>query len=983
MSHYKYIHFIFSICFIYTLCALSPMAHAQTRILKDVTYLEPGRQEKLDVYLPDRLPTDPASPGIVWIHGGGWTAGTKNEARAANICETLAKKGYVCVSIDYKLGEGAWPTNLYDCKNAVRFLRTHAADYNVDPDRIAVMGGSAGGHLALMVGLTLSDKALEPTTPYPDVSDSVGAIIDLYGPTDLLTRQAVDSEGKQLGHLSDDTNPAKVFGDTRQKNPTLWRRISPVNYVTSDSPPVLIIQGTSDPLVDYHQSIELNDVLAKAGVPHQLMLIKGIGHQFDFTTWKGKALPEDLAPIASNFLRQYFAVPAHGIAPTKTEFLPRTSIDLNGEWKFYSADNVHGPQMGFDDAAWKSVTVPHTWNNLDGEDGGGNYHRGAAWYRRHLKLDASLKGKRFYIQFEGVSLGAEVYINGVHVGGHKGGFSRFSLDAPEALILGQDNLISVRVDNGKIGIPPTSADFTFFGGIYRGVNLLVTNQIQVSATDYGSSGVYLDQNKVTEKEADLIVRSQVESYADKNQLVEIHATLVDKQGNVVATAINGGMLNAGDGVEERQALHVINPHLWNGRLDPYLYTLKVEIIADKVVVDQVSQTVGLRYFSVDPNLGFFLNGKHIDLHGVNRHQDRLDKGWAISKADEAEDFDLVNEIGCTAIRVSHYQQSSTWYDRCDQAGIVAWAEFPFVGEALASPEFLENAKQQLRELVRQNYNHPAICFWGVGNETRGGPADKIIAELANVVKAQDRTRLSTYASDERESVKNWHTDLVDFNYYAGWYKGQMTELPQMLDSMHAKRPSTSFGLSEYGAGASILQHQEPVYQPVPKARFHPEEYQAKIHEYYWQVLKDRPFVWSKFVWCMFDFASDGRNEGDQAGRNDKGLVTYDRRIRKDAFYWYKSNWSEEPVVWINSRRFLERRKELTEIKVYSNALDLELFSEGKSLGVKHSESHVFVWPGVKLNAGENHISATAHFGSLDISDACTWLYVPVVPKKTP
>ena len=950
-------------------------------VIKNVTYLEPARSEKCDIYLPERLPSDPASPAVVWIHGGGWTGGTKNEDRAANICGNLAKAGYVCINIDYKLGDGAWPTNLLDCKNAVRFLRVHAAEYHVDADRIAVMGGSAGGHLALMVGLTQSEKSLEPVSPYPDVSNSVGVIVDLYGPTDLLNGQAVDANGKQLGHLENEEKASKVLGGTRVKNPDLWRKASPISYIAADSPPIMIIQGTADPLVDYHQSYELNDALAKAGVPHQLLVLEGVGHQFDFNTWKGKKLPFELAPHVLSFLRQYFAVPAHGTAVKSQEVAPRTNIDLTGEWKFYLADNIHGPETGFNDAGWKTVTVPHTWNNVDGQDGGANYHRGVAWYRKHIKVDSSYTGKRFYLQFDGVSLSAEVYVNGVHIGGHKGGFSRFSLDATEALILGQDNLVSVRVDNSKLGIPPTNADFTFFGGIYRGVNLLITNQIQISATDYGSSGVYLDQNKVTDKEADLIVRSQVESYSDKNQLVEVHATLLDKAGKEVAVAVNGGLLNAGDGVEERQKLHVVMPHLWNGRADPYLYTLKVEVIADKQVLDSVVQPVGLRYFTVDPDRGFFLNGKYLDLHGVNRHQDRIDKGWAISKADEAEDFDLINELGCSAIRVSHYQQSSSWYDKCDQTGIVAWAEFPFVGEASSAPEFTENAKQQLRELIRQNYNHPAICFWGVGNETRGTAADKLITELATIAKAQDAQRISTYASDERDSPKNWHTEVVDFNYYGGWYKGQMTDLPMMLDEMHKRHPRNPFGLSEYGAGASILQHQEPVYQPVAKARFHPEEYQAKLHEYYWQVLKDRPYVWSKFVWCMFDFASDGRNEGDQPGRNDKGLVTYDRRIRKDSYYWYKSNWSSEPVVWITSRRFLERRKDSTEIKVYSNAPSLELFQEGKSLGVKQSSTHVYTWPNVKLNPGENHFSASAHYGALEVSDACTWLYEPATRSK--
>ena len=903
--------------------ALPRLSAAGAQVVPDTAYLEPGRAERLDLYLPERAPEDPPSPAIVWIPA---TGGGKGDAQARNLCGCLAAAGYVCASVDYRRGPDAWPASLLDCKNAVRFLRAHAAQYHVDADRIAAMGGSAGGRLALSVGLTAGDAAPEPPAPYPGIPDSVWAVGVFCGPD----------------------------GSPVERSPSLASRVRP------DSPPVLIVLGNAGP-----EAGELEQALSRNGVPHEVVL-----------RYTG-----DTA-VVLGFLRQYFGTPEHGLPVAPPSPSPRAQIDLDGTWRFYPADNVHGPETGFDDAGWQSVAVPHTWNALDGQDGGNNYRRGVGWYRRHVRLDPALAGKRLYLQFDGASLAADVYVNGIHVGAHKGGFSRFRLDATDALAPGRDNLISVRVDNGSLGIPPVSADFTFFGGIYRPVSLVATGQIQVSATDYGSPGVYLDQDEVTAQEANLTVRTEVESYADKKSEVEVRAHLLDAAGREVAGAGNRGWMNGGDGLEERQHLFLRHPHLWNGKADPYLYALRVDIIADKVLVDSVTQAVGLRSFRVDPDRGFFLNGSHIDLHGVSRHQDRIDKGWAISPADEAEDFDLVRELGCTAVRVAHYQQSDTWYQRFDRAGIVAWAEIPFVEDALPAPEFLDSAKQQLRELIRQNYNHPSICFWGVGNEARGDPADGVIAALADVARAQDQTRLSTYASNAKEDdPKNWHTEVVGFNHYAGWYSGEFTDLPAWLDQVHRLHPRSAFAISEYGAGASIYEHEEPPRRPAHAGPFHPEEYQSRLHEASWLALSARPYVWGKFIWNLADFASDKRSEGDHAGRNDKGLVTYDRRIRKDAFYWYKANWSDEPVVWIASRRFLERRKPLTEVTVYSNAPAVELAVDGASRGVLRSPDRIFRWPAVALHPGENHIAATARFDNLSFTDACTWLCRPSEPRR--
>jgi beta-galactosidase len=664
-------------------------------------------------------------------------------------------------------------------------------------------------------------------------------------------------------------------------------------------------------------------------------------------------------------------------APGEAAAEVRTLIDLNPGWRFHAGDQPGAQETGFDDSSWQAVDLPHTWNALDGEDGGNDYRRGAGWYRRHFSAEPALAGRRLYLQFDGAGLMADVYVNGRHLGNHRGGFAGFRFDATDALVPGRDNVIAVRVDNGHLGIPPTSADFTFSGGLYRSVSLLVTDPVQISAMDMGSPGVFVTQRNVSRDSADIEVRTEIENHEDSPRDVAVVSSVADANGAPVMLATATRRVGAHGSAEVVQSATISKPHLWDGRADPYIYSTKVELRVGASIRDAVTQPLGLRFFRADPDRGFFLNGHYLDLHGVNRHQDRIDKGWAISQADEAEDFSLVKELGCTAIRSSHYQQSQTWYGRCDRAGIVVWAEIPFVNQALATPEFLENARQQLRELIRQNYNHPAILFWSVGNETSGAAADGIIASLAALVRQEDPTRLSTYASCHAiEDPRNWRTDVVGFNRYYGWYSGEIAEFARNMDETHALHPKAAFGVSEYGAGASIFQHEENPARPNTKGPWHPEEYQARLHEAYWRILSGRPYIWGKFVWCMFDFASDGRGEGDHLGRNDKGLVTYDRKTRKDAFYFYKANWSDEPVLHIASRRFAVRAQPSTDIRIYSNASKVSLTVNGVSLGARRAPDHVFVWPGVALSAGANHIEASADFGGRPVTDACDWTLRP-------
>ena len=658
----------------------------------------------------------------------------------------------------------------------------------------------------------------------------------------------------------------------------------------------------------------------------------------------------------------------------------RLQIPLNGSWRFLAGDEPKASEPSFDDASWTAVGLPHTWNNLDGEDGGANYRRGAGWYRRHVTLDPAIAHKQLYLQFDGASLMAEVWVNGRHVGVHKGGMSRFRFDVTGLLKAGFDNLIAVRVDNSAgLGFPPTSADFTFYGGLYRSVWLLATDPVQISTTDFASPGVYVTQRRVYPNAADLDVLAKVENHEIKAHAVSVRMSVIDAQGGVVKTVAQNVQLAAGERTDVRQTLSLANPHLWNGRADPYLYTFRVELLDGGSVRDSIDQPLGLRFFSVDPNKGFFLNGHYLDLHGVNRHQDRIDKGWAISADDEAEDFALIKELGATGIRISHYEQADTWYGRCDATGIVAWAEFPFVNLGLDTPEFLANAEQQLTELIRQNFNHPAICFWGVGNETRGDPSYPIIADLAALARREDPSRLSTYAQNAKASdAKTFHTDVVAFNKYFGWYNGKTGDFATFVDETHAAYPDLRFGMSEFGAGASIFQHEDPPKQPATKGPFHPEEYQAQLHETTWLAMKTRPWIWGKFIWCMFDFGSDGRSEGDHPGINDKGLVTYDRKTRKDAFYWYKANWSEEPVVYITGRRMTDRKAGAMTIKVYSNAAQVSVSLNGKTLEPVSDPAgnHLFLWPSAILAPGENSVIATALIGGQTVTDACKWTVRP-------
>ena len=661
---------------------------------------------------------------------------------------------------------------------------------------------------------------------------------------------------------------------------------------------------------------------------------------------------------------------------------PRVDQVLGSGWRFLAAD-AQASSAELDDSAagWSAITLPHTYNALDGQDGGGDYYRGPSWYRSHLPAFEKRSGRRYYLQFDGANAVADLYVNGSSLGQHRGGFSSFRFDATDALHAG-DNVIAVRVDNAAAAdIPPLTADFTFFGGLYREVHLLDVDELHVDLDDSGSSGVYLSTSDVSGAGAELSARVRVSNAAAEARSTSVTVSVLDETGQAVASLSDQVEVPAGQTSEVTLTGHVTSPHLWQGRQDPYLYTASVELRAGGKRTDLVQQPFGFRSFRVDPNSGFSLNEQALDLHGVNRHQDRIDKGWAIGKAEHDQDMQLILELGATAVRLAHYQQAAYFYDLCDRNGLVVWAEIPLVDAITDDPAFTGNARQQLRELVLQNYNHPSIVFWGIGNEQRtdDAPTNALLNELATQVKADDPDRISTYAHCCGSNTANLvsHADVTGYNVYYGWYMGTIPQFGLFADAVHAARPNVPIAVSEFGAGAALSQHQEPPVQPVANGLFHPEEYQSQLHEQTWAQMATRPYLWGKFIWNMFDFASDTRNEGDTPGRNDKGLISYDRQTKKDVFYFYQANWSSEPVLHIAGRRFNPRNSETVDIKVYSNipgSLSLRVNDVPIYGGPDDGQGHVFHWLAVPLALGENRVVVSAS-GSADQglgSDTVVW-----------
>ena len=591
------------------------------------------------------------------------------------------------------------------------------------------------------------------------------------------------------------------------------------------------------------------------------------------------------------------------------------------------------------DGTTTTVDLPHTWNARDGQDGGNDYWRGTCIYRtRFAAPQLNTASQQVWIQFDGVNASAHVVLNGSPVCNHDGGYSTFRANITE--LLRDENELTVEVDNSKNDrVYPQKADFTFYGGIYRDVSLMVLSKNHFTLDYFGGPGIRITP---TVQGADASV--QVTTWHDGEGEVSIE--LLDAAGNTVAT---------GKGPDI--TLTIFNAHLWNGVKDPYRYSCKARLVVNGKVEDETTTRFGVRSFKVDPKKGFFLNGKSYPLHGVSRHQDRKGLGNAITREMHDEDMALIKEIGANTIRLAHYQHDQYFYDLCDEVGMVVWAEIPYISEHM--PNGRENTISQMKELIIQNYNHPCIVCWGVSNEITISTKDKKDMldnhrQLNDLCHEMDKSRLTTlacYAMCGPFNRSAHITDMVSWNLYLGWYVPGFILNDLWMGFFHLCFPNRPFGYSEYGAEGMPNLH-----STHPHRGDHTEEYQAKYHEYMLRCFKRHPWMWATHVWNMFDFAADARDQGGEPGMNHKGIVTFDRKTKKDSFYLYKAWWSDEAFVHICSKRFVERTGSTATVKVYSNQSTVALYVNGNKVGEQTGE-HVFTFK-VPLN-GELHIQAVA------------------------
>lgn len=569
---------------------------------------------------------------------------------------------------------------------------------------------------------------------------------------------------------------------------------------------------------------------------------------------------------------------------------------INDNWAFINEDI---DICNITDITGSIVNLPHTWNASDGQYGGNDYCRGRKWYVKKLIRPESDGNCEVWLEFSAAAMVSDVYVNGHHLGHHEGGYSTFRINMTDVLL--EENVIAVAVDNSYTKkVYPQKADFTFYGGIYRDVSLIVVQKEHFSLGYYGSSGVKITP-EIKEDFAEVRIEAWTENTPD-GTLVEVQ---IDDVAQTAAMVSNGKV---------DVIITIKNVHLWNGLFDPYLYTAKLMMRTDGIAVK-----FGCRTFSFDKDRGFFLNGDAYPLCGVSRHQDREGVGSALTQEMQNEDMEIMKEMGVNTIRLAHYQHSRYFYDLCDEAGIVVWAEIPYISEHM--PEANDNTYTQLRELIVQNYNHPSIICWGLSNEitAAGGFKEDLIENhkrLNNLAHYLDKSRPTTMANVfmlETDSPIVTLTDIRSYNLYYGWYIGELEDNDSWFDIFHSQHPEMIIGLSEYGADGN------PQYQSAtPKKGDWTEGYQALYHEHMLEMWKNKPFIWAMYAWNMFDFGADGRDEGGKPGQNQKGLVTFDRKVRKDAFYIYKAYLSKTPFVHICGRRYRERAEDITEVKVYSN-----------------------------------------------------------------
>ena len=616
---------------------------------------------------------------------------------------------------------------------------------------------------------------------------------------------------------------------------------------------------------------------------------------------------------------------------------------INNDWLFSKSAKSAPATLPAD---WEALNLPFTWNGKDGQDGGNDYYRGTCYFAKEIKADELPEGEVKYLQFDGVNSSCEVFWNGKSVTKHDGGYSTFRVQVKDVK---DTNLLVVAVDNSANDrVYPQNADFTFYGGIYRDVSVIGVPECHFDLDYYGSPAI--------------MVTPEIKG-ADAE--IEIKTFFNNKDCKVRYEIIADGQVIASKEDDDDAEFEIKNVHLWDGLRDPYLYTAKATLICNGEEVDCVSTRFGCRTFKVDPEKGFFLNGREYPLRGVSRHQDRPDVGNALTPEMHKEDLELILEMGANTIRLAHYQHSQVFYDLCDEAGLVLWAEIPYISSHM--PTGYDNTISQMKELVVQNYNHPSIVVWGLSNEiTIAGSNPNLIKnhkDLNDMVHEMDKTRLTTIAAVSMCDINDEYvhiSDVLSYNHYFGWYGGDTSMNGPWFDDFHKKYPNKPIGISEYGCEALDW------HTSTPTQGDYTEEYQAYYHEELIKQIADRPYLWATHVWNMFDFAADARAEGGENGMNHKGLVTFDRKYKKDSFYAYKSWLSSEPVLHLCSKRYIDRVEDVTKITVYSNQPEVELFANGVSVGKQTKGKYPFFYFDVK-NEGTTELKVVAG----DLSDTAT------------
>ena len=617
----------------------------------------------------------------------------------------------------------------------------------------------------------------------------------------------------------------------------------------------------------------------------------------------------------------------------------REMINLNRKWAFTKqADGIPAAI----DNKWNFVNLPHSWNAIDGQDGDNDFYRGTAYYAKTINKSNLPTADRYYLEIRGANSSADVYMNGKHLAHHDGGYSTWRVNVTDELAA--TNLLVIVVDNSaNETVYPQMADFTFYGGIYRDVNMVCVSASHFDLDYYGGPGIAVTP---TIEGANASVK--VDTYVtDAKEGQSIRYTIYDADENVIAQT---------ETAATTATLEIPNVHLWHGRKDPYLYCCEAELVEDGKVLDNVCTRFGCRTFKIDPDNGFILNGEEYPLRGVSRHQDRWGLGNALLPEHHKEDVDLICEVGCTTIRLAHYQHDQYFYDLCDERGLVIWAEIPYISKHM--PGGRENTISQMKELITQNYNHPCIVVWGLSNEISIGGSDDDLLEnhriLNDLCHEMDKTRLTTIAAVSMCKMEDPYLqipDVVSYNHYFGWYGGDTSMNGPWFDKFHATHPNIPIGCSEYGCEALDWHTSEP------RQGDYTEEYQAYYHEELIKQLFSRKYMWATHVWNMFDFGADARNEGGENGQNHKGLVTFDRKYKKDAFYAYKAWLSDEPFVHLCGKRYVDRVEDVTKVTVYSNQPKVELFANGVSLGVKEAADHFFYFD--VPNAGQTKLVAVS------------------------